>query len=171
MGLFDRGGLPSDEHRTLAEALGGRQRVLAWARSSDGPVVGLPGRLALRSADGWRTIGWHEIGTGGWDAESGRLRWTLTDGTTDEVLLAEPGALPELFRERVDASIAVQQRVELGRGRAALIVARRRLDDDGAPLAWSVSRQGGAWDAANEATAAAELLRLQREYDVTGQLW
>ena len=40
MGLFDRAGLPSEDFRSLGEAIGGRVRVLAWARGADGVVVG-----------------------------------------------------------------------------------------------------------------------------------
>jgi hypothetical protein len=84
------------------------------------------------------------------------------------VVLTEPGSLPDLFRERVGASIVVQQRFELSRGRAAMIVARRRLDDDRHPLIWSLSRQGGPFDVAQADQAEAELARLRREYDIAG---
>lgn len=167
MGLFDRAGLPRDAFAGLTEAVGARVRVLAWARGADGPVVGLADRLAL-SCDGWRFIGWHEIDSGGWDAETGRLRWRLVDGETGEVNLADPGALPDLFRERVTASIVVQERVNLARGRTAIIVARRRLDGGSSPLVWSVTEQGGRFTADQEAHAEAELARLQSEYDFAG---
>ena len=98
---------------------------------------------------------------------SGTLRWTLVTGGTENLLLDDPGSLPDLFRERVDASIVVQQRVELAHDLAALIVARRLLDDDTAPLIWSLNRQGESWDAAQEAQAGAELARLQAEYDIS----
>ena len=168
MGLFDRAGLPSEDFRSLGEAIGGRVRVLAWARGADGVVVGLPDRLAIQTRDGWRFVGWHDIDKGGWDAPSGRLRWTLLDGAADDVVLAEPGSLPDLFRERVGASIVVQQRFELGRGRAAMIVARRRLGDGRHPLIWSLSRHGGPFDVAQSDQAEAELARLRREYDIAG---
>ena len=61
MGLFDRAGLPSDDFRSLGEAIGGRVRVLAWARGADGVVVGLPDRLAIQASDGWRFVGWNDI--------------------------------------------------------------------------------------------------------------
>lgn len=168
MGLFDRAGLPSEDFRSLGEAIGGRVRVLAWARGADGVVVGLPDRLAIQTGDGWRFVGWHDIDKGGWDAKDSRLRWALVGGGDDEVVLTEPGSLPDLFRERVGASIVVQQRFELSRGRAAMIVARRRLDDDRHPLIWSLSRQGGPFDIAQADQAEAELARLRREYDIAG---
>ncbi len=167
MGLFDRAGLSRGDFTSLSAAAPGRVRVLAWASSADGPVVGLVDRLAWSSSDGWRFVGWHEIASGGWDVTSGTLRWTLVTGETENLLLDDPGSLPDLFRERVDASIVVQQRVELADDLAALIVARRLLDDDTAPLIWSLNRQGESWDAAQEAQADAELARLQAEYDIS----
>ncbi|WP_298132685.1 hypothetical protein [Micropruina sp.] len=166
MGLFDRAGLPSADFRSLIAAVGRRVRVLAWAQGGDGPVVGLAGQLAIQQPDGWRFVPWHEIASGGWDSDSGRLRWRLTDGSDGEVLLRDPGSLPDLFRERVDASIVVQERFELNRGRAAMIVARRPLDDEHAALLWTVTRHGGSFDTAQIDQADAELARLRAEYDI-----
>jgi len=166
MRLFDRAGLPIAAFSSLVDALGRRARVLAWSNGEDGPVVGLPDRLAIHAPEGWRFIGWHEMATGGWDAESSRLRWKLTDGVSDAVVLDDPGALPDLFRERVDASIVVQERLELTRGRAAMIVARRKLDAERHPLIWSVTRHGGSWNTAEADQAHAELARLKGEYDI-----
>ncbi|MFT4296516.1 MAG: hypothetical protein QM582_13995 [Micropruina sp.] len=166
MGLFDRAGLPDADFRSLTAAVGRRTRVLAWARSADGAVVGLADRLAVRTSESWRFIGWHEIGSGGWDAATGTLRWQLSDGTADAVVLDDPGSLPDLFRERVDASIVVQERFELTRGRAAMIVARRRLDGSRTPLQWTLTRHGGSFDTAQADQADAELARLRAEYDI-----
>ena len=166
MGLFDRAGLPRAVYASLAAEVGGRPRVLAWARGANGPVVGTSDRLAIAASEGWQLVPWHQIASGGWDASSGRLRWTSVDGAEHGMVLDDPGSLPELFRERVDASIVVQERFELERGRAAMIVARRRLDDQRAPLIWSVSPLGGAWSADQTARSAAELARLQAEYDI-----
>lgn len=165
MGLFDRAGLPRSEFRSLTAAVGHHVRVLAWANSGSGPVVGLADRLAIRTEDGWHFVGWHEVASGGWDAETSRLRWRLDDGTLEDVLLDEPGSLPDLFRERVDASIVVQERFELNRGRSVMIVARRPLDGD-AHLLWTVTRHGGSFDTAQADQADAELARLRAEYDI-----
>ncbi|MFT3970098.1 MAG: hypothetical protein QM695_07425 [Micropruina sp.] len=166
MGLFDRAGLPAADFRSLAAATGRRIRVLAWAHGVDGPVVGLADRLAMRDADGWSFVPWHEITSGGWDSADGRLRWRLTDGADGAVLLRDPGSLPDLFRERVDASIVVQERFDLSRGRVAMIVARRPLDDGHSPLLWTVTRHGGGFDTAQIDQADAELARLRAEYDI-----
>lgn len=166
MGLFDRAGLPTADFGSLRAAVGRRFRVLAWAHGAAGPVVGLADRLAVRESEGWRFVPWHEITSGGWDSDGGRLRWRLTDGSDDAVLLGDPGSLPDLFRERVGASIVVQERFELNRGRAAMIVARRPLDDERAPLFWTVTRHGGSFDTAQIDQADAELARLRAEYDI-----
>lgn len=166
MGLLDRAGLPPADFRSLGEAAGRRVRVLAWARGADGLVVGLAHALALHNAEGWRFVPWHTIDSGGWNAETGRLRWRPVDGSSVEIALDQPGSLPELFRERVGASIVVHERFELSRGRAAMIVARRRLDDDRAPLIWSCTQVGGTLDVAQSDQAAAELVRLKTEYDI-----
>lgn len=167
MGLFDRAGLPVADYRTLTAALGERVRVLAWAAAGGGPVVGLAGALAIRGPEAWRFIGWHEIVSGGWDAETGLLQWRESDGVRDAIELADPGALPDLFRERVEASIVVQRRLELPRGRAAMIVARRQLGGAaGAPLEWNVTRHGGGFDTEEALQAEAELARLRAEYDI-----
>ena len=52
------------------------------------------------------------------------------------------------------------------RPRAALIVARRRMDDDRAPLLWSMTRLGGSFDVGLTDQAEAELARLRTEYDI-----
>ncbi len=168
MGLLDRAGLPSEDFRSLGEAIGGRVRVLAWARGADGVVVGLPDRLAIQTGDGWRFVGWHDIDKGGWDAKDSRLRWALVGGGDDEVMLDRTGVAARPVSRAGGASIVVQQRFELIRGRAAMIVARRRLDDDRHPLIWSLSRQGGPFDVAQADQAEAELARLRREYDIAG---
>ena len=136
------------------------------ATAADGSLLSLGGAHGAggRAAG----LGVIEADKGGWDAKDSRLRWALVGGGDDEVVLTEPGSLPDLFRERVGASIVVQQRFELSRGRAAMIVARRRLDDDRHPLIWSLSRQGGPFDVAQADQAEAELARLRREYDIAG---
>lgn len=166
MRLFDRAGLPRADFDRLSQALGRRVRVLAWARGEVGPVVGLADRLAIGEPQSWNFVGWHRIATGGWDAETGTLRWRLDDGSEQQVTLDEPGSLPELFRERVDASIVMHEKVDLHQGRTATIVARRRLDGGASPLLWTVIRRGGSFDADQSDRAERELARLRSEYDI-----
>jgi hypothetical protein len=102
-------GLPADSYQAWASSLAsdeGRQiRVLAWAATTDGFCIGSPSVLSFLRDGSWTHLGWHLIETGGWDRESSALSWTLYNGSRGSVELVEPGRLPELFRERVSASI------------------------------------------------------------------
>src|SRR5690242_9016568 len=102
-------GVPDQAYAEWATSLAaqpGRQvRVLAWAATPDGYCIGSPSALSYVEGGLWQHLGWHEIETGGWDRASSRLRWTRYGGQRGGVELTEPGRLPELFRERVSASI------------------------------------------------------------------
>jgi hypothetical protein len=153
-------------------------RILAWARGQDAFVVGSPAVLSVGggSADSevaeWRHVGWHEIEHGGWNAESRSLSWSLYGGRRGRVELAEPARLPELFRERVAASIAVERFVPIRGERGVIVTARRDLGGGGT-LSWhSTLTRGlslnGEGIAEEVARAAAEL---QSEYGSTAQGW
>jgi len=91
----------------------------------------------------WRHIGWHHIEHGGWDAATRRLRWTAYGGDSDEVELLDPGQLPELFRERVAASIAVEQYVPWRGSQGVTVSGRRHLGDPSAPISWHTTLTSG----------------------------
>jgi hypothetical protein len=182
---FGTRGLPSEVHASWRRSLSGSEgapvRILAWARTQDGFVVGSPALLSVgvtetgtAGTDGtdWRHVGWHEIEHGGWNAESRSLSWTLYAGRRGRVELAEPARLPELFRERVAASIAVERFVPIRGERGVTVTARRDLGAAGT-LSWhstltrglSLSTEGVAEQVAR---AAAEL---ESEYGATAQGW
>lgn len=166
MGLFDRGGLSATERAELAEALGGAPRALAWGRTDGGrPVVGLADRLAIRDPEGWRCVAWQAIDRGGWDPATARLRWTC-GGVDGGVHLTETGQLPDLFRERVAASIVLQQAVELGGRKRATISARRDPGAASGPIEWRVALPAGDLDADQRRVLDAEVGRLRAEYDI-----
>jgi len=179
---FGTRGLPDEVYvswRSSMTARGGAPtRILAWARSVDGFVVGSPAALSVGGAgvgadpEDWRHVGWHEIEHGGWNAEARSLSWTLYAGRRGRVELAEPGRLPELFRERVAASIAVERFVPIRGERGVTVTARRDLGASGA-LTWHSSlTRGLSWSgegvAEEVARASAEL---QSEYGSTPQGW
>ena len=125
----------------LAAHLGRRERslrheVLAVGAGTDVAAYGLPGILIVQRGDDWESIGWHQISRGGWDAASATLRWTRLDGTEHSVELSEPARLPELFKERVQASILAEERVPVPGG-LAVVSARRDLSRPDAPLTWT----------------------------------
>lgn len=184
--LFGTRGLPPEvfaSWRSSLEARGGAAaRILAWARSADGYVVGSPSAISVGGGDpgvdpgdepeGWRHVGWHEIEHGGWNAESRSLSWTLYGGRRGRVELADPGRLPELFRERVAASIAVERFVPIRGDRGVTVTARRDLGGSG-ELTWHSSlTRGLSWStegvAEEAARAAAEL---ESEYGSTARGW
>lgn len=164
---FLRSRLDSQTKAELATLLGGTVRPLATGKSTLGVVVGLTDRLAFRRADGWGQILWHQIERGGWNVKNRQLHWLTTEATTDELELIEPGNLPQLFKERVNATIACSEDVPLRSGGSAIISARRNLAEPNAPLIWRVSP--GASTSAEKANAdpgvAADLLRLRTEFD------
>ncbi len=151
--------LPSPVSRT--------PRILAWAESLDGFCIGTPGALSYQRDGAWHHVGWHEMERGGWDVETRRLSWLRYDGAEGSVGLGEPGRVPELFRERVAASIAVQKFVALAGERGVTITARRDLGDE-SEITWHSSlTRGLTWqtegvrDAVDRAVA-----ELRTEYDL-----
>lgn len=146
--------LDSEVLASLAVHLGRRPRVLAWARTPDGVVVGLPGEMLTRDADGgWHSQPWHEIGRGNWDAESLVLSWTDAANASHEVTLDGSRRFPELFNERVTASVITSRRVDLGKGRGAVVALRRNLDPASDETAWRVTPTGKT-DPSDPATRA-----------------
>lgn len=164
MALFGRTTIDDPDLRQLL----GRRRVLASATSARGVVLGLADCLVYPGADGWAELPWHEIERGGWDQPSRTLRWTTVDGNASALSLDQPGMLPDLFNERVTASIACVRTVDLATRGTAVITARRDLGRNSAELIWRVSPGKGVHASAVDAdpVVALELERLRAEYDL-----
>ncbi len=164
-----RRALPDDLTAELTALVGGRPRVLRWAEGDTGVVVALPDALAVRRSEGWRLVGWHEVESGGWSAPDELLTWTLVDGRRGQMRLREPGRLPEVFRERVEATIVVRREVsDDGTGAEFTLSARRQLDDHTAPLQWRTTlARGTSWSqpGVREAVERA-MTALRSEYDI-----
>ena len=169
-------GLPRDVHASWSASLlsqpGRPARILAWARSPDGWCIGSPSALSYPEAEHWEHLGWHQIERGDWEAEQRRLSWSqyIGDGESTRdvsVELTEPGRLPELFRERISASIAVQKFIAIAGERGVLVTARRALGPSGeivwrSTLSKGLSRRTpGVQEAVDRATAA-----VRSEYDL-----
>ncbi|MEU8251178.1 hypothetical protein [Nonomuraea sp. NPDC048916] len=121
--------LPSEVRKTLATEPG--ERVLTFAGSDGGYVVAT--NLALFLSDGTR-VPYETIDRASWDEDG--LRVVTTGGERRHERVGEPRLLPETVRERVNATIVVNKRVELpGRGGVRL-VARRR--PGGEVLGWTL---------------------------------
>ncbi|WP_206051792.1 hypothetical protein [Nocardioides ferulae] len=107
------------------------ERVLAWARATDGAVAGTREALYLASDGGDADrIPWEQVQAADWDRDSAELRVSEV-GTwgapRPEHLLSieEPGRLLELLRERVTTTVLLQRHVPIHGRRGVRVVARR----------------------------------------------
>lgn len=154
---------------SLADRLGERPRILAWARTAQGWAVGLPGTLAVQTDGEWTFQPWHEIGHGGWDAATGRLRWEDVDGGQHELVLQRAGRFPDLFNERVTSSIVFTRRVPVGRDRHATVTLRRDLGSDAGATTWRVTPGPGVdlTDAAVSEQLEAALQEARNDFSIS----
>ncbi len=130
---------------TVRSALGIRagERVLAWgsgpgARPTEAAFAAATDRALYAQAVGER-LPWDRIGKATWDEPF--LELTVLDDADRPVRqvrlkLDDARDLPPAVHDRVTASVVVSERVDLGGGATALMVARRASDDDG--IRWSV---------------------------------
>ncbi|SDB86345.1 hypothetical protein GA0111570_105194 [Raineyella antarctica] len=166
-----RAGLPAEVREAAASALSEvatEPRVLAWGRDGEHYAVGFPSHLAYQDDSGWQLLAWHRVLRGGWDQETQHLTWVDYDGGRGDIALAEPGSLPELFKERVEASILVSRQVPVeGTKHGVVVVGRRILGAEPPVLEWHASlNKGTSWsDPGARAAAESALATLKSEYD------
>ena len=115
-----------------AISLGSGERVLTWApeEPTGSTVVATNHHLYAVGAAGQRTLvrPWHEVDAGTWSSELGQLTVTWVDGSRPvQWTLGASTLLPETVRERVQASVVLAQRVDLGNRRGARVVIRQDL--------------------------------------------
>ena len=163
-------GLPTEAYAAWLEVHRGEQipaRILAWARTSGGFCIGGLTRLSISDGDHWTHTPWHEIERGEWNAETRSLRWKRLDGGRGAATLIEPGRMPELFRERIAATIALERFVSLAGDRGVIITARRNLVDGGS-ISWhSTLTRGLSWQTEGVREAADRAVaELKSEYDL-----
>lgn len=147
-------------------------RILAWAPTPAGFCIASLATFSYGSEPGWEHLGWHEIERGGWNAELQKLTWVRYAAPGEapargSLELTEPGRLPELFRERVSATIAVERFVPLAGERGVIIAARRDLGGSGA-VAWhGTLTRGLSWQTAGVQAAVDQAMeQVRAEYDV-----
>ncbi|MFJ2031108.1 hypothetical protein [Streptosporangium sp. NPDC087985] len=117
MKLFNR--VPAKVRTVVAPT----DRVLTYAEGPDGYVIATDRALYL----GGTRLPWFQVDRGVWDEKG--LTVVTTAGESYHALLPEPGRIPEAVRERVTASIVVNQYVPLDvRGGVRLVA--RKTDDD-----------------------------------------
>ena len=137
---------------------GDRPVSSATPGASDSPAAGDPS---------WTHVGWHRIERGRWDGDARRLSWSGYDGSRGSATVTAPGRVPELFRERIAASIAVEEIVQVGGGRSVVVSGRRDLSHPDGPIEWRMSLgRGSSWQQPGlRALAEDTLARLRSEYD------
>lgn len=188
-------GMPAEAYASLVASLRADdrpvERILAWAtaveqrgatpfgspaRSADGQepldtggfCIGFPAMLSYGNEGGWTHTGWHEIESGGWNSETRRISFRAYDGRRGLIDLAEPARLPELFRERVAASLVVEKFIPVDGNRGVTISGRRDLGDSAAPITWhSTLTRGVTWQTEGIRDLADRALeQVRTEYDI-----
>jgi hypothetical protein len=143
------------------------ERPLASTTTEDGATVAGT-RDALHLDD--LRIPWEVIEKADWDADSSTLKITEV-GTWGEVrpvhkvVVADPGRLLQLVRERVTASVVLQRHVPV-HGRRGLFVIARRAPRGNQPLQWVYEFQEGVDPDDPAVRRAAEAALEQARHDV-----
>ncbi len=165
-------GLPAETYdawrASLAADAPGPARILAWAEAESGHVVAGPAVLSVGDLDGgFVHVGWHQIENGSWNSETRQLSWAQYGGRRGSVRLTAPGQLPEVFRERIAASIAVERFLPVTGERGVVLNGRRDLAAADPKIEWHATLgRGLSWrtPGLREAVDAA-LAELRLEYD------
>jgi hypothetical protein len=166
--LFRRGGVPAEALAAL-----GVQRsdhVIASARTRDGRWVVataedlIVGPLPAAASNGdVRRWPWERIGAAAWRDDALEVSASVQYQSPQRLVLRfdEPGRLPEAVRDRVTASIVVNEHVRIDGRRGVRIVGRRRAGQD--ELVWTLAFDRGldADDPWIRGRAEEELARLR----------
>jgi hypothetical protein len=114
------------------------EKVLASATAANGTVLAGTRDAFYAVADGeTRRVPWEQVEAATWDRDTDTFRLSEV-GTWGEqrpvhaAVLAEPGRLVELVRERVTASVVMQRHVPVDGRRGLRVIARRAPSGAGA---------------------------------------
>lgn len=120
-----RGRWGSDTPPEVQQLAGPGRRVLAWCTAGeDGLAVATEERL--RCSEPELDARWPEILGAAWDAPMLELTmWGAGAAATVRLRLDEAGVLPQVVRERIMASLLVQQHVEIAGDLGVRFLARR----------------------------------------------
>lgn len=143
-------GLPPRLPAGVADALGVRpgEKVIAWGAGPGADVtqaafVVATTRALYTQATGER-VPWHRVSKAAWDEPILDLV-LLDDGGQPSrplrIRLDDAKDLPPAVHDRVTDSVLISDRVELGAGAGALLVARR--DSDDGSIRWAVVFDAG----------------------------
>ena len=105
--------------------------MLAFARPRTAPSSPAPATRSTSSPDGeTRRVPWEQVEAANWDRDTDTFRLSEVGSWGDQrpvhaAVLAEPGRLLELVRERVTASVVMQRHVAVYGRRGLRVIARR----------------------------------------------
>lgn len=112
------------------EDLEAGERVVAAARLDDGGVLTVTTRHLVVAGPGEMRCPWHLIDSGGYRPEQDELWATFVDDRPRQSWrVRDPGQVPEAFRDRVQASVVLVERVDVDRANSARVVLRKDLAD------------------------------------------
>ena len=151
-----------------AIAVGPREKVLASAAAGDGSVLAGTRDAFYVARDGeTRRVPWEQVEAADWDRDTDTFRLSEV-GTWGEqrpvhtAVLADPGRLLELVRERVTASVVLQRHVAVSGRRGLRVIARRAPSGTGR-VEWVYEYDEGVDpDDPNVRTLARETLEAMR---------
>lgn len=129
-GLPRRNGLevPEEVSSVLPEATKDILSVACEERTTAYLVATKTHVYAVRSGAVELERPWHMVDTGKWNDESNTLTVQWVDRAPTSVWQIElPSTFPQVFRERVQASVVLSDEVDLGERRTARVVVRKDL--------------------------------------------
>jgi hypothetical protein len=107
------------------------EKVLASAAAADGTVLaGTRDAFYVASGEETRRIPWEQVEAADWDRDTDTFRLSEVGSWGEQrpvhtAVLADPGRLLELVRERVTASVVLQRHVVVSARRGLRVIARR----------------------------------------------
>lgn len=128
--------------------LRGGERVLGFARSTDGSWVVATTQALWLTAPRPRRIEWTAIDSARWVRETQSLLVVETApvgrlAPTVDIRFDTPTGLVDVVRERVTACVVTTRRVDIRGSRGVRVVGRRPAWAPGEPIRWSVSVDRG----------------------------
>jgi len=107
--------------------IGAGERVLAWsALAGGGFAAATPSGLYVLTPFGRRIDRpWHEVDHAAWDPDSRTLAVQWVNGSITPLELDQRSFVPEVVRDRVQASVVLGTRLEVRGGRAVRLALRR----------------------------------------------
>lgn len=127
---------PADIPGAARPNLGRGEQVLAVAQEDAGGhwLVLTTFRLLERTQDGDTLLErrWHEVDSGAWNPDLWVLAASFVDGLGGRQWQLKtqtgPGQVPQVFRERTQASVVLTRPIDLGPRRTARVTVRKVLD-------------------------------------------